>query len=312
MQVITTVAIPAAVFVLMLVVGLELTPADFRRVAQHPKSTVVGTLAPLVVFPLIAGAAILTLKPGEPIVAGIVLIAAAPGAPISNLLVYIGRGNTALSVTLTALGNTIGIATFPLLATGGLLLYLGEQADIGIPLGPMVQQLVVLMLVPIALGMFVRHRRPLLVAQHSTLLRRISLLMVVGIVTFVVIDQRSVFAQQFVSAIWLAALLTTATMAVGFSLGWLLRAPFPDRIAFLVEFSARNTAIAIVVAATTLGRLDYAMFIVAYFVVQIALTLGVLAALRLKGSAELSQTLSQRPRARTSAHERSGQESRAE
>ena len=75
-------------------------------------------------------------------------------------------------------------------------------------------------------------------------------------------------------------------MAVGFSLAWLLRAPLPDRIAFLVEFSARNTAIAIVVAATTFGRLDYAMFIVAYFVVQIAITLGVLAVLRPKGSAE--------------------------
>ena len=51
-------------------------------------------------------------------------------------------------------------------------------------------------------------------------------------------------------------------------------------IAFVMEFSARNVAIAIVVASTTLGRLDYAVVIAAYFVTQMAITTIVIGGFR--------------------------------
>lgn len=211
--------------------------------------------------------------------AGIILIASAPGAPISNLLVHLARGNTALSVTLTALASVLGIVTFPLLAQGGFLAYVGERADTGIPVGPMVGQLVLLVALPIGLGMVVRHRRPGFVAAHGAGLTRVTLPLVVVIVVAIVYDQRALFAEQIGRVAGIAALITLAMMTIGWGLGKVARAPFADRIAYLVEFSSRNSAVAILVASTTLGRLDYAVFIVAYFVVQMAVTAVVLIAL---------------------------------
>ena len=279
MQAATSLLIPVAVVFLMWIVGLQLTPADFRRVAQYPRTAAVGTAGQLIVLPLIAGAAILTFRPAETVVAGMVLIAAAPGAPISNLLVYLARGNIALSVTLTAITNTIGILTFPLLTVAGFRLYLLEGPGTGVPVGTMIQQLLLLMLLPIALGMIARAWRPKFVELHRVSLKRASLLVVAGVVAFIVYDQRATFTVNLGSAAYISALFTIGAMAIGYAAGWLLGAPPPDRIALLIEFPARNTAIAIVVAATTLRRLDYAVFIVAYFAVEMAIMLGVVALL---------------------------------
>jgi BASS family bile acid:Na+ symporter len=274
-----TSSIPFAVFYLMWVVGLELTPEDFHRLRQRPAATVLGTLGPLVAFPLVAGVVVLALRPAEAVTAGIILIASAPGAPISNLLVHLARGNIALSVTLTALASVLGILTFPLLTRGGFLLYMGKPATAGFPLGPMIGQLILLMVLPIVLGMATRHRWPGFVAARRAGLTRVSLPLVAVIVVAIVYDQRALAAEQIAPVVGIAASVTLTMMAIGWGLGIVARAPFPDRVAFLVEFSARNTALAVVVAATILGRLDYAVFVVGYFVVQIALSAVVLTAL---------------------------------
>ena len=64
-------------------------------------------------------------------------------------------------------------------------------------------------------------------------------------------------------------------------MGRIIGASVPDRLAYMVEFGLRNTAVSIVVAATTLGRLDYAVFVVAYFVVEMVIMLGLLGVVRM-------------------------------
>ncbi len=284
MQIATNLAIPAAVFFLMLVVGLGLSPEDFRRLRHHPITTVVGAVGPLLVLPLVAAIIILALRPAESITAGLILVAAAPGAPISNVLVHLGQGNTALSVTLTALSNSFGVLTFPLLATAGFSIWLGDRANTGIPVSLMIQQLVLLMLVPISIGMVVRRLHTGLAERYRAMLKRASLAVIAVIILFIIANQRELFATHLASAAAVATLLVVSGMAIGSTLGRIIGAPPPDRLAFLIEFSSRNTAIAIVVAATTLGRLDYALFIVAYFIVELAIVMGVLGTLRLRSN----------------------------
>ena len=123
---VTTVALPVAVFYLMWVVGLELTPADFRRVIEYPKATLAGVATQLTLVPVIGGLLVVLLEPRPAIAAAVILIATSPGGSISNILTVLARGNPGLSVTLTALTNTIGVITFPLLAAVGFELLLGE------------------------------------------------------------------------------------------------------------------------------------------------------------------------------------------
>ena len=144
----------------------------------------------------------------------------------------------------------------------------------------MIQQLVLLMLVPISIGMVVRRLHTGLAERYRAMLKRASFAVIAVIILFIIANQRELFATHLASAAAVATLLVVSGMAIGSTLGRIIGAPPPDRLAFLIEFSSRNTAIAIVVAASILGRLDYALFVVAYFIVELAMVLGVLGVMR--------------------------------
>ena len=100
---ITQIFLPLSLAFIMFSVGLELTLADFKRVAVQPKDFAVGAACQVLVLPLVAFA-LLSFWPIAPALAvGVMIIAACPGGVTSNLMTYLARGDTALSVSLTAI-----------------------------------------------------------------------------------------------------------------------------------------------------------------------------------------------------------------
>ncbi|MEO1623493.1 MAG: bile acid:sodium symporter, partial [Cyanobacteria bacterium J06632_3] len=93
----TAVVLPLALFIIMLGMGLGLTPADFKRILTAPKAVFIGLLAQLLILPVV-GFALASLFPLTPELAvGVMILAACPGGPTSNLLTYLAKGNVALS-----------------------------------------------------------------------------------------------------------------------------------------------------------------------------------------------------------------------
>ncbi len=193
MNPIVNLGIPAVGVFLMLVVGLELTPEDFRRVAVYPRAVVGGILAQIGL--LVPGAALIVLAvdPSADLAGGLLLVASAPGAAVANYYTYLARANTALAVTLTAISNMGAVVTMPLLGAAGFAWCLGQRVDVQVPFLRTAGTLFFLVLLPIALGMALRRRRPALVQQHATALRRISL-GAVGVLVGVILYTRRPFS----------------------------------------------------------------------------------------------------------------------
>ena len=99
----------------MLGMGALLGPRDFGRVARSPRALCVGLLLQLVLVPGLAFVLgrVLPLEMG--LAAGFVLVASVPGGTMSNLVTYLGRGNIALSISLTAVTTVGALATTPAL-----------------------------------------------------------------------------------------------------------------------------------------------------------------------------------------------------
>jgi bile acid:Na+ symporter, BASS family len=146
MKLLVDIAIPLVVFMMMVVVGMELTLEDFRRVCTFPKPVFIGTAGQLIVLPVIAGGHARTLDSPPHIVAGMVLVAACPGGAISNYCVYLARTDVALSVTLTGVSTVLAFVTLPLLTALGFGFLLGQQASIPVPVGEMMTQLFLVLL----------------------------------------------------------------------------------------------------------------------------------------------------------------------
>lgn len=288
MNLIVDIAIPAVVVLLMVVVGVDLTLNDFRRVVAYPKAVVIGTLGQLALLPLIVLVVIVALDPAPFLVAGMIVLGACPGGAISNLYTYVARANTALSVTLTAVSTLISIVTLPLLTAAGFAVLLGDRVDVDVPVLGTMQQLFFLLLLPVGVGMVLRHRFPDVSEKHGVGLRRLSIVAIVALLGFVVYDQRANFAGSIGTATVAAVLFTGLSMAAGFGTAWIVNLDVADRFTFLTEFSARNLAIATIVAVSVLGRLEFLVFATAFFLTQVPmmlLAIGVFRATRRGGSA---------------------------
>jgi BASS family bile acid:Na+ symporter len=277
MHLLTDIAIPALVWLLMLVVGMDLTPQDFQRVLRYPRAVAVATLGQLLLLPACAALLIWLQRPDPWIVTGMVLLAASPGGPISNLYSYLGRGNVALSVTLTALSTLLGLVTMPALTAAGLAVFLQETRPVVVPVGQMVGQLGLMMLLPLCLGMALRAWRPGPILAASAPLRGLSLVALGALVSLILVDQRQGLAAAVSSAIPVALPFCILSMGGGFAVATLARLPPPDRLTLLIEFSTRNLGLIAVMGVLILGQVKLILFATLFFLTELPLVLLLIA-----------------------------------
>ena len=94
-------------------VALELRVEDFRRVSQSPRAVVCGLIPQFILLPVATWAAtmVLDLPPGVEV--AMMLVAACPGGSLSNVITHFGHGNTALSVSVSAVASVIALVATP-------------------------------------------------------------------------------------------------------------------------------------------------------------------------------------------------------
>jgi BASS family bile acid:Na+ symporter len=95
-------------------VALDLKVADFKAVLTMPKPVIIGMVGQFVLLPAFTFLLIMVIKPSTSIALGMMLVAACPGGNISNFLTHYAKGNTALSITMTALSTAVAIVMTPL------------------------------------------------------------------------------------------------------------------------------------------------------------------------------------------------------
>ena len=266
------VAIPVITFLLLAAVGLDLTRADFARVRRQPRLVVAGLLGPLVLLPPVALALHHVFDPPWVLSAGLLLIAACPIGGISNTYSLLAGAATALSVTLTAGSCLLAVVTLPA-QTRLFEALLGRPLGFTAPVGALLAQLLFMLTLPVATGMFVRSRWPALAERHSLGLRRLAAWGLGLLIVIVIWDQHALFRGALLGTARLAACFVLLSFAVGWALGGLLRAEPRERFTLAAEFATRNVAIATAVAVTLLGRIEFAVFATTYFLTELPLAL---------------------------------------
>jgi BASS family bile acid:Na+ symporter len=267
---ISTVAIPALVIFTMTVVGLDLTVADFRRVFAFPLLALAALASQIVVLPLIAGLLIKVLDPAPGVAGGLILVAVSPIGAISNYYALLARANVALAVTLTAISSVLALATTPLLAALGFELLLGPTSAIHFPLAKGILQIAIGLVLPIAVGMSIRHLAPEWTRRHHTTWMRLSLVVLAALVIYVLVDQAGVIARGLTQVVFMAVLFTLASLGAGYGLGYVLRKQLAERASVTIGFGIRNIGAALMIGATVLGRLDLVAFGAIFFLSQLA------------------------------------------
>ena len=223
-------------------------------------------------------------RPSSDLQAGLLLVVACPIGGISNTYSYLAGASTALSVTLTAASSLLAVVTIPALARvfGAAL---GHPMGFDAPLPLILAQLLLMLALPVALGMWVRFSRPALASRSQPYLRALGFSGVSGLIVLIVASDPAVFVHGLRDTVPLAATFVAASFLAGWLIGAVGRASSSDRFTLATEFATRNMAVATAIALTLAGRIEFALFATTYFLTEIPLMLcAVVVYRRLTGS----------------------------
>ena len=240
--------------ILMFDLGLTLKPQDFKLIVQRPKPVIVGLIGQIILLPLIAWLIILspfTSHLSPLFIIGIMLVACSPGGSSSNVFSMLAKGDVALSVTLTACSSLITLFTLPLIMVW-VTASVGEATDIHLPIGNLLIQNLVLMVVPIAIGFVVNIYKEQTAAKIHNVLKRIAMPALVLLVTVFFLQHKQTIVEEFASLGLTMSILILATTGCGAILAWLLKLSQKERRTLVIEIGMQNAAQAITIACSPL------------------------------------------------------------
>lgn len=261
---------PAALALIMLGMGLTLTVEDFRRVVRFPKAVAVGLVAQILLLPLLGYALTQVLPLSYGLAAGLMILALCPGGPTASLITFLARGDAALSVTLTATSSVITLVSTPVGLALALAALGGEGQRVSLPVGQTVAFLFAITLVPVALGMLIKAKRPTWAAAGETPFKLFGLVVLVIIIFAALVKERHNVIGFFAQAGVAALLLNVLAFAMGVGLAMLFRLTRPQAICVAVDTGNCNGTLSVAIAATILKQPEMAITPAVYSLLMLA------------------------------------------
>ena len=241
---------------LMFDLGLTLKPQDFQLIAQRPKPVIIGLVGQIILLPLIAWGLIhlaqYTIHLTPLFIIGIMLVACSPGGSSSNVFSMLAKGDVALSVTLTACSSIITLFTLPLIMAWVTKSIQYPDVSIQLPIGNLLIQNIVLMVVPISIGFVLNIFREQTAAKIHNVLKRIAMPALVLLVTVFFFQHKQTIVEEFTSLGLTMTALILATTGCGALLSWLLHLTTKERRTLVIEIGMQNAAQAITIACSPL------------------------------------------------------------
>jgi len=232
----------------MLGMGATLTIADFTDVLKSPKSVTIGTLMQLLFVPLIAYLFISFAGVVGGVAVGVALIAAIPGGTTSNIFTYMAKGNSPLSISITAITTLACLLSTPFILKVLIIEYLPQ--DFAMPTAQIVNDIALTLLLPLAIGMLILKILPNQAEIISKWCIRASLfgiaLIIIGSSAAGRLDTAAFGGDNIILVVTFVVVLTLA--------GWFIPKVFglvkPDITAIQMEVVVRNVNLGVLIKAS--------------------------------------------------------------
>lgn len=264
----------------MMGMGLSLTTQDFRRVLKYPKAVFLGFLNQIILLPIIGFTLIHLMNVGPEIAVGIMILAACPGGPTSNMVTLLAKGDTALSVSLTAVNSIVTLISIPLIVNFSVNYFMGDSTTVSAPMLTIAGSLVVVIAIPLSIGMLIKRFKSAFANKMEKPVRIASGLVLVLVIVGLVIKERANFVDYFERSMWIVIALNITTMVVGFIIAKIFKLNFKQALTICIESGNQNGTLAIHVAVVSLARPDFAIAaavysLLMYFTATVPVFLGI-------------------------------------
>ena len=235
-------------------VALGIKPQTFKDVFRNPKSVIVGLLMQWIGLPAVTFIVCLILNPViTPMVAlGMILVACCPGGNISNFISSLSKGNIELSVYMTAVSTAFAPIITPLnfFVWGNLYSQIvsirAQIPTLHIPFMPMLEQILLLLGVPIVLGLVFAKYFPNATKKITKPAQIISILLFIGMVIVSFSQNFQIIVDNIIYIFFIVLLHNACALSTGYLGGTLAKLPQRDRRSLTVEVGIQNSGLGLI------------------------------------------------------------------
>ena len=238
--------------VVMFGMGLTMKPQDFAVVFKYPRDVLIGCLAQFLIMPLLAFGLGKIFGFSEELLVGIVLVGTCPGGTASNVMTFLAKGDTALSVGMTSVNTLLA----PLLTPA--LTYLFLRTMVNVDVKAMFISIIQVVILPIGVGLLINHFFSRFTRKAVDFLPLVSVVAICLIIAAVV-SHNSEKILSTGAALFGAVILHNL---LGYAAGYLTAVVFkmdePRRRALCIEVGMQNSGLATTLAMSACPSLALA------------------------------------------------------
>ena len=262
-QFISTLLLPGLLFLIMLGMGMTLSFNDFKRVGTDPKGIFVGLGSQLIVLPMIAFLLAIVMNLPTYLAIGLMIIAASPGGATTNLYYQLSKGDTALSISLTAFSSMITIFTIPFIVNYSLSYFGIPGKEMHLPIMKTIYNIFKLTALPTFIGMLIHLKYPVFSKKIEFVLKWLSggfiLLALWGMLTL--LGKQGPVLNYILSAGPSVIILNVITLGAGFGIATLFKLDIKRRATISIETGIQNGVMGMTIAASpaVLGNAEFAV-----------------------------------------------------
>ena len=235
-------------------VALGIKPQTFKDIFKNPKSVIVGILLQWVGLPAVTFAIALALSPWiTPMIAlGMILVASCPGGNISNFMSSLSKGNVELSISMTAVTTAFAplVTPFNFFFWGSMYSQIisikNDIPTLVIPFFPMLEQIMLLLGVPIFIGLLFARYFPNATKKITKPAQVLSILLFIGMVIVSFSQNFQIFLDNIFYVFFIVMLHNASALATGYFGGRLAGVPEADRRSFTVEIGIQNSGLGLI------------------------------------------------------------------
>ena len=262
--------------IVMFGMGLTMKLSDFAVVFKRPRDVIIGCLAQFIIMPLLAFGLGKVFGLHQELLVGVVLVGTCPGGTSSNVITYLSKGDTALSVGMTSINTLLAPFLTPLLT------YLYLRTSVNVDVRSMFVSIIQVVIVPIGLGLLINKLFGNYTRRISDALPLVSVTAICLIVAAVVSHNSEKILSTGLVIFAVVILHNLLGYLCGYLVGILFRMDLPRKKAVAIEIGMQNSGLATSLAGTAFPDLAMATVPGAIFSVWHNISGAVLAALFLR------------------------------
>ncbi len=255
---IITILLPLALAIIMIGLGLELTPKDFTRVTKQPKVVLIALFCQLVILVSIAFIICKVLALPPLLAVGLMLLAASPGGSTANLFSYLFKGDIALNITLTAINSVIAAFTLPLIVNFAIQHFMNDGQEISLQFSKILQVFAII-IIPVGIGMLIRHYAPHFTEKLNKPLRIFAVSFLILIIIGAITKERHQILEYLAQVGLATVLFCLCSLLIGYFVPRLLGINSAQARACAFEIGIHNSTLAMTIALTVMASSTVAM-----------------------------------------------------